>query len=80
MRSNHPKAFNTQGKTTVTAPFAMAALAYAKKFGWPVFPTWLIKRHNGHVDKVPCIKDWPNTASTDPANRAMGAKMARGGH
>jgi hypothetical protein len=45
----------------------MTALAYAKERGWPVFPTRLVKRVNGKIDKIPFIKDWPNAASTEPA-------------
>jgi hypothetical protein len=42
-----------------------AALVYAWR--WPVFPTRLVRRPDGKFDKIPCIKDWPNRASCDPA-------------
>lgn len=42
-----------------------AALAYAWR--WPVFPTKLVPRPDGKLDKIPHIKNWPNAASYDPA-------------
>jgi hypothetical protein len=45
---------------------AEQALAYARDRGWPVFPTRLVRRPNGGIDKIPCIKEWPTTASRDP--------------
>lgn len=37
------------------------------KAGIPVFPFCLIKR-KGKIEKVPCITDWPNRATTDTAS------------
>lgn len=43
-----------------------AALDLAKA-GIPVFPFRLIKR-KGKIEKVPCITDWPNRATTETAS------------
>jgi hypothetical protein len=45
---------------------AWEAIAYAHDPGWPVFPSKLVRRANGKLDKVPLIKDWANAASCDP--------------
>jgi putative DNA primase/helicase len=44
---------------------AATALAYAQDRGWPVFPTKLVPRRDGTLDKVPCIK-WGKGAARDP--------------
>jgi hypothetical protein len=41
------------------------ALGYSAR--WPVFPTNLVRRANGKLDKVPCIKQWGEAASRDLA-------------
>ena len=50
----------------MTASSLGDALHYAEKFGWYIFPTRLVPRHNGGLSKVPCVKNWPNIASSDP--------------
>jgi hypothetical protein len=50
----------------MTSPTTAWALGYAQDRGWPVFPTRLVKRPNGKVDKVPLVK-WGTEASRDPA-------------
>jgi Bifunctional DNA primase/polymerase, N-terminal len=42
------------------------ALAYARERGWPIFPTRLVPRSDGTLDKVPCVK-WGKGASRDSA-------------
>jgi Bifunctional DNA primase/polymerase, N-terminal len=42
------------------------ALAYAQERGWPIFPTRLVPRPDGTLNKIPCIK-WGTGASRDPA-------------
>jgi len=41
-----------------------AALAYAEKYRWPVFPTKLVRQTNGKLDKVPLVK-WKNITTPD---------------
>jgi hypothetical protein len=41
---------------------AEQALAYARDRGWPVFPTELVRRPDGTLDKVPCVKWAKNEA------------------
>ena len=43
------------------------ALDYAEKYGWPIFPCALVRTATGKLNKVPLIKQWPQTASCDPA-------------
>jgi hypothetical protein len=50
---------------TVNSPLDVA-LAYAQERGWPVFPTKLVPRPDGTLNKIPCIK-WGTGASCDPA-------------
>jgi Bifunctional DNA primase/polymerase, N-terminal len=45
----------------------LEAFGYAQLCKWPIFPTRLVRCADGKLDKIPCIKDWPNAASTDPA-------------
>jgi putative DNA primase/helicase len=42
------------------------ALSYAQGRGWLVFPTKLERRADGRVNKIPAVRDWPNTCSRDP--------------
>src|SRR5947209_1074467 len=51
--------------TTAKSPLAIA-LAYAQDRGWPIFPTRLVRRPDGTLNKLPCIK-WGTGASRDPA-------------
>jgi putative DNA primase/helicase len=41
-----------------------AALSYAERRGWPVFPVALVKRQDGKLDKKPLVK-WGAAATTD---------------
>lgn len=50
----------------MTPPALAAALAYAEKFGWPVFPTQLVRQANGTLDKIPLVK-CKNITTPDPA-------------
>ena len=49
----------------MTPPALAAARAYGEKYGWPVFPTKLVRRANGKLDKVPLVK-WKNITTPDP--------------
>lgn len=46
---------------------ALYAALYYAALGLPVFPVKIVVDKTGKEQKTPCIKDWPNAASTDSA-------------
>src|SRR6516162_5154723 len=53
-----------RGPAMTGAALLDAALSYAERRGWPVFPVALVKRQDGKLDKKPLVK-WGAAATTD---------------